>query len=46
MSKLEQIEKTELEIIPDPDMYISLEKGTRVEFLIFLTDTTKSTINV
>ena len=31
--------KNELEFIPDPDMYIFFEKGTRGRILIFLIDT-------
>ena len=38
--------KIEHELIPDPDMYILLEKGTRGEFLIFLIDIAKQTINI
>ena len=37
--------KIELELIPDPDMYIFFEKGTRVEFM-FLIDTAKPAINI
>ena len=35
-----------LELITDPDMYIFIEKGTRVEFLVFLKDIVKSTVNI
>ena len=39
------ITKIELELIPDHDMFIFFEKGTRDIFLIFLTDIAKPTIN-
>ena len=39
--------KLELKLIPDPDMYIFFEKGTRGGiFYIFLIDTAKPTINI
>ena len=42
-----KIAKIELELIPDPDMYIySLRKVQEVEFLIFLIDIAKTTINI
>ena len=41
-----KITKIELELIPDPDMYIySFRKVQEVEFLIFLIDAAKTTIN-
>ena len=40
-----QMTKIELELIQDPDMYIFFEKGTKVEFFIFLIDIAKPTIN-
>ena len=42
-----KIAKIELELIPDPEMYIySLRKVQEVEFLIFLIDIAKITINI
>ena len=41
-----KMEKIELEIIPDPDMHIFFEKGTREIIFIFLIDTVKPTINI
>ena len=41
-----KMSKIELELIPDPSMYIFFENGTRVEFLILLIDIAKSTINI
>ena len=38
--------KIENELIPDPDMHILLEKRTRGEFLIFLIDIAKQTIDI
>ena len=43
--------KIKLELIPDPDMYIFFEKGTRVGISyistgLFLIDTAKPTINI
>ena len=38
--------KIEHELIPDPDMYISLRKVQEVELFIFLIDTAKPTINI
>ena len=44
---IRKITKIELELISDRDMYIFFEKGTReVEFLIFLIDIAKPTINI
>ena len=40
-----QMTKIELELIQNPDMYIFFEKGTKVEFFIFLIDIAKPTIN-
>ena len=37
--------KIKLELIPDTDMYIFFEKDAAVEFLLFLIDTAKPTIN-
>ena len=41
-----KITKIDLELIPDPDMYIFFEKGTSEGFLIFLIDIAKPTINI
>ena len=41
-----KITKIELELIPDPDMYIFFEKGTSGAFLLFLIDIAKPTINI
>ena len=38
--------KIKLELISDLDMYLTLGKGREVGFLIFLTDTAKSTTNI
>ena len=38
--------KVELELIPDPDMYIFFKKGQEVEFLIFLIAIVKPTIGI
>ena len=38
--------KIEFELIPDLDMYIFFEKVKEVEFLMFLVDTAKPTINI
>ena len=38
--------KIKLDFIPDLDMYIFFEKVQEVEFLIFLTNTAKATINI
>ena len=38
--------KIKFELISDPNIYLTFEKGRKVEFLIFLTDTAKSTINI
>ena len=38
--------KIELKLTSDPNMYLTFEKGREMEFLIFLTDTAKSTINI
>ena len=40
------ITKVEIELIPDPDIYISLKKAREVEFLIFLIDMVKTAINI
>ena len=37
--------KVKFELVPDPDMYIFFEKCT-VEFVIFLIDIAKPTINI
>ena len=41
-----KITKIELELITDPGMTYSLKKIQEVEFLIFLIDTGKPTINI
>ena len=38
--------KIELDLIPDHNMYIFFEKGTRGGFLIFLIDTARPAINI
>ena len=38
--------RVEIELILDPDMYISLKKVQEVEFLIFLIDMVKPAINI
>ena len=41
-----KITKIELELIPDPDMYIFFQKGKRGGIPIFLIDTAKPTISI
>ena len=38
--------KTDPELIPDPDMFIFFEKGTRGGILMFLLDIGKPTMNI
>ena len=41
-----KITKIKLELIPDPTCIYSLKKVQEVEFLVFLVDTIKKTINI